>query len=190
MAAVFALVSYGGPPQEINSASCPVTISYVFYDVTGTTVEQLRKAMLENGPVDTFDNKHYAYTAWSINWTWPQSAAGKNDFSMTEVSCSAVMTLPRFKPLKGTPFSLLLEWNSFFERLVEHENNHIENAVKSAPSISNLIRQEAQRGLIRSAKDANAIGYSKLREIRQLDLDYDQRTHYGQTEGTWLVGSD
>ncbi len=183
--AVALLSIESGTPARQASYGCPLDSNYKFYDIFGTSMAELRAEMLRKGPVDESGVPHFAYTAWGIKWNWPKRTDGTRDFLNTEISCTAILTLPRLRPTSGTSLSVIREWHTLYEKILSHEHNHVLNAVGMASTITERVKVAALSGKIRSEREANSEAFAVLDTIREFDHRYDEQTHFGKSEGTW-----
>ncbi len=168
-----------------NPAPCPAAVTYDQYPVTGTTREELKKALLSHGPTDPFGKRRYATATWHVRWKWELTQQGLVDVSTLELSCSAVVKMPKLVPVHGMSKELLERWQVFMERLLKHEMNHVRHAEERAGHVALALRAAtARRGML-TPTQADAVAQKALQEIRELDRLYDERTDHGKTEGVW-----
>jgi predicted secreted Zn-dependent protease len=168
-----------------NPPPCPVAVTYDHYSVSGTTREELKKALLSHGPSDPFGKRRYATATWHVRWKWELTQQGLVDVSTLELSCSAVIKMPKLVPVHGMPKELLDRWQLFMERLLKHEMNHVRHAEERAGHVVLALRAaNARRGML-TPTQADAVAQKALQEIRELDRQYDERTDHGKTEGVW-----
>jgi predicted secreted Zn-dependent protease len=185
--AVFGLFSIeSATPKQLPQFACPLESRYKFYEISGTSMAELRADMLRKGPTDEHGTPSFAYTAWGIKWDWPKLADGTPNFLNTQLSCTATITVPRLRPNSETPLSVIREWHVLYEKILRHEHNHVLNAVGMAATIRERVRAAALAGKIRSEREATREGHAVLDIIREFDRRYDERTHFGKSEGVWV----
>ncbi|MES2987050.1 MAG: DUF922 domain-containing protein [Pseudomonadota bacterium] len=110
-----------------------VTVKY--YDVTGTTPEQIRKSKkaarpaLPDNPGQRFD----VLSTWKIETSWAteQRAAGCSVVD-AEAKFSAEVRLPRLVPAEGQDAKLLADWAAFVDSIATYEAQFISYASEHA----------------------------------------------------------
>src|SRR5690606_15429966 len=112
-----------------------------FYAVTGTSPQQVNRALGTNGPRRE-GRKAHALTEWRLLW-WvrPMERAGRCTSGDTRVGVRLVTTLPRWEGAAVAPTWLVDDWGLFLARLRLHEGVHQEIAVRAAGEL--LARLEA-----------------------------------------------
>lgn len=176
---VLALSGEGGR----DTSRCAVNIEYSYYAVSGSTLGEIKRSIRANGPVDPDGKRRYARTDWKIKWSWDRSAAGSIDPGSVHVTCKARVTLPYHERLDALSPEERARWNEYLAILEKHEMNHVLHVEAVAPEISHRIAERQSRAGSVSAKTAQAIAKTVLKEIRQLDRAYDKNTRHGATEG-------
>ena len=170
----------------VDVMKCTKSVRYHFFDVTGSTKEEVRQSILEKGPTDKDGKIRYAYASWKLEWDWPKSIAGGHDFEGVSVRCSADIFLPRYRPLADTSPELVKEIDEKLGEVRAHELRHVQHAVAGAFQIRDKVVDAARRGTLKNERDANRIAFSVLNRIRQFDTNYDQMTEFGKREGIWI----
>lgn len=94
----------------------------IYYDIRGSTVEELIQQMSWLGPVGLDGKKHYGYCEWQ------------------ESGRMMTVTLPRWAPYEDVDPDLIARWDNFVKNLAKHENGHakIARANVGAPGIQGL----------------------------------------------------
>ncbi len=186
VATVWALVGVTADvaPGE-NPHACDVDLSFKNYPVSGLSRAALKDALLQSGPRDPYGVRRFAYTDWHITWKWGLEPSGAIDPRSIKVACSAVVTLPRLRPVRGMSLELISSWNSFLQRLRDHEMNHVRHAQERAGLIRQALRVAAQRHGQLTPAQAQIVAQRVTHDIRELDRRYDGVTNHGQREGAW-----
>ncbi len=167
---------------------CPIRPEYQFYDVQGSTPEEVRASMVEHGPRDAGGKARFAYTDWHVSWRWKKTSNGKVDTNTITLDCSAEILLPRLRLKASADQRFIREWHEYVERMRAHELKHVEHVSAKAPEIISFIRQQEAKAGPLSPVSANAIVTRVVNRIRGLDRAYDRATNHGLTEGLWTVG--
>lgn len=142
-----------------------------FYDVTGSTEQELRRQLTAAGP-----NGYDAYTKWSIRWNWPGRGEKDCRLNEAEVSYEVIVTFPRWTPPTAATPELVTKWNRFLRALADHERRHVENVVKRFPAVGAAIKNA-------TCLTAEAAAQAALEPIRQFDSQYDLNTDHGRSQG-------
>ena len=158
-----------------------------YYDVTGSTVSEIRDSLRTNGHVDGRGMRRYAYTDWFIYWKWPTRQDGTIDLSRAESHYTVRISMPRWnKPVYASP-EVEESWREFSDALLLHEQGHADFAHNNAWVVGEAIRQAAHRNPALTAAEADQIGHEEVRKINEMDKRYDEVTRHGATQGAVLV---
>ncbi len=151
-------------------------VTMKFYDIAGSTADELRAQMSTLGPVDQFGNRNDAYTGWFVVWNWPKNPDGTCDLSQATVSTFITVTFPRWTPPPGAAPPLVQRWQQYVDALATHEEGHADFVDETIPDILAALKGA-------TCDTAGAAGLAVLDRIRQHDLDYDNTTGHGATQG-------
>jgi predicted secreted Zn-dependent protease len=185
-ALLWSVVPHLGVPTPSRD-ECDLSVERREYLVRGSSSEEVRWSMLENGPRDARGHPRFAFTEWTVAWRWDRRADGNVDSDTVDLSCRATILLPRYDAGPGGTSGVSSLWTDFAKRLERHEYNHLEHVRRVAPEIRERIRRAERRGGGVSPAQANRIAGRVIREIRLLDETYDRETDHGKTEGTWSL---
>jgi len=154
-----------------------VNVTMVYYEITGSTANELRKEMNKLGPVNPEDGLRYdARTDWHISWTWPGYGKSKCDLSHADVNYDIKVTAPFWNPKVGIDSALVDRWNNYMTALALHEQGHVDITVDHYLKVKDAI-QGATCGTAEQA--AQEI----IEEIRSLQAEYDGQTKHGNLQG-------
>jgi len=171
-------------PQQVGEV-CSLDPTYRFYQVEGSSLEEIHASLRERGPRDERGRSRFAYTDWTIEWNWGTTPAKRVALESLRVQCSATIKLPKLAVTPNTPLTVIRSWHEFLEKTRAHEMRHLEHVSRGAARIPERLKVvEARRGKL-SPKQANAVVSRVVEEIREFDRAYDRRTNHGYTEGTW-----
>jgi predicted secreted Zn-dependent protease len=173
-------------PQGAQSELCPIEPAISWYDIKGDTPAEIRASMIERGPKDDRGRPRFAYASWSVKWKWKLDEGAHVDLSTLQISCKGHLTLPRYV---GDSASAQLggEWSAYFERLMRHEQRHLEHPIRNAYRIRERLASAKARYGELSPHRANQIVQAVIQQIREMDRLYDNETNHGKTEGTWSL---
>jgi len=180
---VFATTS---PTQPLSVFETIPEVSVERFEIEGNSLEQLLRELNEKGPVDLYQKRRHAHTAWRISWDWPYDDSMKPLFNRTQVTTEITVALPNWVPPTGASSFLITRWNQFLAHLVAHELGHVEIALKIAGEISKEIKQVFAQNPALTEKEAHAIGKAILKKIHQADRRYDKKTKSGLVSGVSL----
>jgi predicted secreted Zn-dependent protease len=142
-----------------------------YYDITGSTEQDLRHQMTAQGP-EGYD----AFTRWNVRWNWPGRGEADCRLKEAEVSYEVTVTFPRWMPTAETTPELVAKWNRYVRALADHEQLHVDNVVKRFPAVVAAIRNA-------TCLTAEAAAQAALNPIRLFDAQYDLNTDHGRTQG-------
>jgi predicted secreted Zn-dependent protease len=174
----------GGPDAD---AAPEVTQKIVTYDVDGATPAEVRSNLNNIGPFsDRTKRRHDAKTYWHVRWRYRHTtnAQGCNIVSVS-TSVEITITLPQLKTTPAPPPELARAFAAYIEKVLVHEKGHGENGIEIARRVKSAIGKLSPRPTCDElVRDANAIGNRIVKEEGvRLDVDYDDRTRHGRTQG-------
>jgi predicted secreted Zn-dependent protease len=157
----------------------PVAIpnaTVVYYDISGSTENELRDQLDVLGPVGYDGYKGDSTTRWYLTWHWPTNQDGSCQIDQTILSYEITVILPRWKQTEGASARLVAKWEQYTAALIEHEKGHVDLVVFNAPKVAEVIKGA-------QCEMANAVGEMILAEIRKQEVQYDATTNHGATQG-------
>jgi len=182
---MFAFFAIAIPMLGPAAAEPRVTETFNYYDVSGSTAQELRADLNRNGPLDK-DGKHFdAITRWHIRWRYNYQTGG-NECAIAKVSTTVdvAITFPRLSETAAIPASVRQAFTAYTEKLLVHEKGHAQNAIDTAKRIEDGIVALGPQGACSDlGRTANSLGYSLIAAANQWDIDYDRRTRHGATQG-------
>lgn len=144
--------------SQALAARLNVDESTQYYNVNATTIAGLRSQMQQRGR-----NGYPGYASWYVNW----DRVG----NCRNVDLNITYYLPRHTNPSRMSTKVRNEFNRFFSALRQHELNHGTHAKSGAQNMANSNCSNPQ---------------ANLNWIRRQDINYDNRTNHGQTEGAWI----
>ena len=143
-AAAMALMGLGpggsaAPTSSMEMSKAQETIKY--YDVRGSTIEELRREVYSRGPYDSTGQRFAGWAEWRIRWWFdreqvPQGCKISRAVTETDIE----YTLPRWVDADNAQPELRERWDRFLEALTLHEQGHGELARALAAEIEFAIR--------------------------------------------------
>ncbi len=159
---------------------------YEYYDIRGTTSEELLKQMSELGPKDSDDN-WFAKTEWAIDWAYPIPKG--NSCEPVQVIAWIKYILPRWVNKNEAPPELQARWDAYELRLKQHEEHHKDITVKYCQQFMAEIKKiddyKSCKELEERIGAIHATGII-INACTQEQAQYDLDTNHGATEGLIL----
>lgn len=156
-----------------------------YYDVHGSSVQEVREAMNRNGPIGNDGRRFHGYTKWRVGWKFRYAPRGAScEPTSVETSLDVVMTLPRWTRPDDAPAELEREWERYSAALKAHEDGHAEFGAAAAGEIQRRLSEMSGRSGCRAlAEEMNRAGRAIIEEARSRELEYDATTRHGATQG-------
>jgi len=171
------------PTSNIGSTRAVERAHY--YEVRGSTLEELRKDVYSRGPYDKAKGQRFAgWTEWRIKWWFsrhnvPQGCAVGKAVTETEVS----YTLPRWVDADRASPEVQSTWKRFVEALTLHEEGHDQLARELAERLELAIQDLPPEPTCEELDiRVNELANRMILEDREQE-EYDRRTGHGHTQG-------
>jgi predicted secreted Zn-dependent protease len=169
-----------------QSSPVPVSLKYSYYPIQGMSDTELRSQMTQRGPLDTLEGRRYdANTTWVVKWSYTYKFVGNRcAIDSVKTHVEVTYTLPQWKPAPGTSPSLVAEWNHYLGALHMHEDGHRDHGVAAAQDVMKKLKQMPPAASCRDmGLAANKAAQQIIRRYNQKDIEYDQLTRHGSTQG-------
>ncbi len=166
-----------------------VTRNNETYQVTGSSVRELRQIIDRIGPVNSDDGKHYdGLTEWSLTWDYQFKRRGKVWIvANRNVQLNIKVLTPRWTDFQNTPGVLQTQWRIYRANLLRHEEGHVKVALRAANAVDKYIGTCGGSSSLEKLKgDIERNTKILLKQYRKIDRSYDQRTRHGATQGATL----
>jgi predicted secreted Zn-dependent protease len=167
-------------------AAPAVTETIDYYDVRGSTPQEVRAQLDRLGPIDATEGKRFdADTRWFVNWKFNYMNAGQGcAIASVSTTLKVTITLPRLQADASTPAALKQVFATFTNNLLLHEKGHAQNGIDIARRIEERIgAMPPERSCDGLGQAANELGHSLIKAGNRQDIDYDARTQHGRTQG-------
>lgn len=159
-----------------------LTIEY--YDVQGTTLEQLRESLRTLGPVDDDGERHHGQVRWNLQWRYNYSTdRGGCRLTGFTVQRSTTMQLPRWVDVDRVSPALRSDWERYSRALRLHEDGHVETGALAAAEIERrtaAVKRSPTCAALTATLDE--IGKAVIQEFKARDVEYDAMTGHGATQ--------
>lgn len=163
------------------SHSCKITTNH--YDISGVTLADLKKEMLQVGPTDSQGIKRYSMVSWKIAWQWPSQTNGLPDLANKIVSPEIVLTLPKWVNEKDAVSYDVARWSALLEAMNQHERVHLSNACAALGEVEEFLEVSQDSVPALTAHELNNKIDQIVRHFRNKDYAYDEQTQNGRKEG-------
>ena len=156
-----------------------------YYSIEGTTAEELIQQMSHKGP---FGYSGYAKWDIKIKYTW-------NDIghlcvlTSSGVDLNILYTLPKWSNKSRGEVELQRSWDIYYTNLMKHENGHGEHGELAYKEIKKGFSRISSRENCRQLEQAlRTVTDNAIAKYAQKDVDYDQHTGHGDTQGaSWSM---
>ena len=179
-------------PIMKNAIGFASSFKVVTYPVTGSTVEQLSQSLERNALRDSHDsgNYHYALTAWFLSAHWEDKPAPAGcEVGHADMTMTITVTLPLVDNPSSLPPDVALRWNTFISNTITHEMQHVKLSMDGATeyrrALGNFLPAMDCDLLKRQLNDLFKREYT---QIDNANVDYDNKTNHGATQGAVLPG--
>jgi predicted secreted Zn-dependent protease len=160
-------------------------INNVYYQVDGSTAEDIWTDILAKSPVKENGKQHVAYTRWDVNWKfWWLDYGSSCEINKVTTKLDVTYTLPRLKQDASIPQSVTAHWEKYYAALLDHEHGHKRLGVKAAIEIENLLLNIGPRLSCEQLElDANNMARNVVDKYSRLENEYDRSTNHGLNTG-------
>jgi len=169
------------------SCELKVTERYEFYDISGSTIDEWRRQMKQNG-TRWNDGKVYAALAtWDIRYRY-QVSDRDDSYSVKSVKTDVEITynFPRLV-YYGADAELVALWGKYLASLKQHEFGHKDLAVKTAGEINEVLAAlDSFSSKSKLHQEAGRQADEKLQRLKSVQVAYDDETRHGETQGAIL----
>ena len=126
-----------------SEAEIPIAEKTVYYEIEGSTAQELRQQMDRLGPLDDNGWRWSALTRWHVHWSYLYDLRdGGCAAGPVKVRLEITYTMPRWDAPAGAPQDLIERWQAYLSALETHERGHAEIAERAAEAV-----QEAMQAL-------------------------------------------
>lgn len=190
------LAKYMGQHQPLQKGHKPlpqvkVKETFDFYDIDGTTREELLSQMNQSGTSWNDGKVYAALTTWDIRYHYDITTMnGRYYLSSIGTDVGIVFHLPRLVSSAKTPEGLILTWNTYLGNLKTHEFGHRDIAVSIGQDIYQTL---SSLGSCTSKgeldHEAQEIVQAKFQHLKEAQIEYDMETRHGKKQGAVLMDS-
>jgi predicted secreted Zn-dependent protease len=166
-----------------------VNVDREYYEISGSTAEQLLDEMQRKGPSEPGDEERfYATTTSQSSFRYETIKKGSNcSLNSVGVKTDIVVRLPRWSG-ENDSSELAKAWRAFMKKLLEHEYGHVSISrtgsermyfsLKALPSAECSTLKEAAQKTVARISD----------QLQEDNHEYDRATGHGRSQGAvWMV---
>jgi predicted secreted Zn-dependent protease len=148
-----------------------------WYQVFGRTRPEILESLLRHSPEAGIGAHVAASTSWQVSWSLAVDDAGncRADQPAT-VQKDVRVELPAWSVPPTASQAEAEQWMAYVRALAAHESGHVARINAAAAALGTEIHGE-------TCDDANAAGYQALDALEASNIDYDEATQYGATQG-------
>ena len=160
-----------------------------YFSIQGETAEALRADLTRVGPMVDSGMRGDAATDYNISWqasmTFEDGICRAEDVN---VDLDVTMLLPRWEQPPNASPELIEAWDRVSAVLREHEDGHYRIAIAAAEEVRRQLGKRIQESSCKTLEARlNEIAGDVMREYRDKQADYDQRTDYGRKQTSGIL---
>ena len=184
------LVGWTLPAADRAGGKLTVKREIQFYDIRGRTLNDLRKAMATQGPLNSDGKTRFdGRTDWTLQWTYkwdskPAKQAGLYRLSEWTVDVKSSIIFPRWVELDEANPLEQRRWKIYLARLKLHENGHAKLAELAGDAANKAFANIKVYPSSAKLKEAVRLKAQEILKLhRAMDQEYDQKTDHGKKQG-------
>jgi len=151
-----------------------------FYEIAGTDRAELLHQLNRLGP-----KGFHAHAEWNVHYDYLRGMRdGRCSVLDVTTAMTGEITLPRWSGQGGAPHELVEHWRRYEAALRAHEEGHLDHGREFAGVLATELKA------LPSAADCAALDAAVrarhavlFQRYKQKDVEYDQRTAHGRTQG-------
>ena len=184
------LVGWTLPAADRAGGKLTVKREIQFYDIRGRTLNDLRKAMATQGPLNSDGKTRFdGRTDWTLQWTYKWNdklakPAGLYRLSEWTVDVKSTIIFPRWVELDEANPLEQRRWKIYLARLKLHENGHAKLAELAGDAANKAFANIKVYPSSAKLKEAVRLKAQEILKLhRAMDQEYDQKTDHGKKQG-------
>ena len=164
-----------------------ITIQTRHFPVIGYDSASIRQSIEKNGPVGQDGTRYHAHTIKDIKWNyrWIES---KSLCRLTQLNVSIKIEylLPRLEDPERLDDTLRDRWDTYYQKLLEHEKQHKDYGVMAARELEQNLLSLKQMSCSRLENELAREADRVLDKYDRLEKEYDRKTNHGVNQGVVL----
>lgn len=162
-------------------------LTYTYYAARNLNPSRsLKMTLNEASPIRENGEVFHGHTKWYVEWRfqWAEKPDGSCKISNVSTNVSASITLPR---LDEAPSEQRQLFDNFLSALRLHELGHFNIGKGAATAVHvGILNLPEMLSCKELETAANELGNRILDEHRMQEIQYDESTSHGKTQGAWL----
>ena len=165
-----------------------INIQTKYFIVSGHDSNSLYRSLQQNGPIGENGNRYHAVTRWKARWSYSwRETARWCQLSGVDVSLDIDYLLPELKALESKTEHLKKSWNSYFQALFKHEQQHKDYGVQAANELEQALLAINERQTCSTLQNNMAnTAQQILDKYDRLEKEFDRVTNHGLNQGIKL----
>jgi predicted secreted Zn-dependent protease len=157
------------------------------YSIAGSDAAALRSDMHRFGPYHE-GRSFSAYTQYDVKWHYQYASKnGGCEITSQQVTVDTNSTYPHWLNYSAASPALQQRWDTFLANLKIHEHGHIEHGRLAANEIEAMLTELPAMQDCNILENAiNQQADNILEKYKDQDIEYDQVTNHGVTQGATL----
>ena len=183
---ILASVDKNLPRKEITVTLPPlVTERYEYYDINGSSENDLLREMRRKGVTGDDGKKYEANTSWHVKWNYDHTH-GTDSCSADsfQVIIEIVFRYPKWTRTAEAPQMLTDKWDSYMKHLITHENGHRDMVLEAADELSRAVSDmPPSQTCAQLDREVRILSRTRMNKLNDDERHYDEATNHGATQG-------
>ena len=164
--------------------------NYVYYDVSGMTLDAIRAELTAKSPPEAngYVSSTNFYYGWIFAFWIEQDAAGVASCRVynASVSIDIDVVLPRHAAIAAAPPEVRASWTRFITATEKHELRHVADFSETGFALLDALAAVTAPDCEAAQKLVDAVGQDFVDRAMKLGVDFDVETNHGVKDGAIL----
>lgn len=155
------------------------------YYIYPTSLANLEKELINKSPIKENKITFLGKTDWRVTWQYSWAIQNKRcRVTSVKTNVDVVFTAPAIPTNFVPPLEVKTAFSKFYSVLMTHENNHLTSGLNAAREIeSSFYNIASSDNCVHIKSDTDELGKKIIEKYNRRDIDYDNATNHGETEG-------
>lgn len=160
--------------------------NFNYYYIYPKSLADLEKELIDKSPIKENKITFLGQTNWRVTWQYNWAIQnGTCRITSVKTNVNVVFTVPTIPINFSPPLEVKAAFTKFYSVLMIHENNHLTSGLNAAREIeSNFYNTAYSDSCSHIKSDTDELGKKIIEKYNRTDIDYDNATNHGETEGT------
>jgi predicted secreted Zn-dependent protease len=155
-----------------------------YYEVFGSTEQELRSAINKIRPRDRTGERSDGLTDWDINWKYELTmSAGSCSVEFVATTLRITVTLPRWANRRLASSTLAQQWDKYIAALEDHEQHHMQLALRAAQDIQERLSSGGAPTCAALAASLDSTADTVMERLHGEQVQFDRETKHGVLQG-------